>query len=246
LKLDRAAKHIGDLETAIEDYFSGSPCAIVVEDMKVPNILTQAWTARIRKPVPTTLAPIIGDAVHNLRSSLDLLACDLVRLKGKEANRVHFPFCEKSEELKKAIKERYLNRAGSDVVRVITSLKPYRGGNLALRAIHDMDISDKHYALLPVIGAVSVPLGPILGAPKEFTLQEWKCLIQEGHMVIMLPDRMSPVRLGMELPARWFLAFGSDTAVGAVPVIECLHELSQAANSVFLALTALRPGAKFP
>jgi hypothetical protein len=144
LKLERAATHLRELETAITSYFNEKPCAVVVELMRLdpPHPPCQAWTARIRKPVPPHLASVIGDVVHNLRTSLDLLACDLVRLKGKSTKKVYFPFCDQSVDLKDAIKKRYMHRAGDDVVRIIESLKPYRGGNAALRAIHDMDISD--------------------------------------------------------------------------------------------------------
>jgi hypothetical protein len=82
LKIERANKHIQELELSIASYFSENPCALVVEPF--PGTLhSHAWIARIRKPVPLFLSAIIGDAVHNLRTSLDLLACDLVRLTGR-------------------------------------------------------------------------------------------------------------------------------------------------------------------
>ncbi len=248
VKLERAARHIEELQNAISVYFAEKPCSLIVEEFDgMPQHLPcQAWTTRVRTPVPSQLAPIIGDVVHNLRSSLDILACDLVRVQGKSPKQVHFPFCDRAEDLPEAIKRRHLHRAGDDVVDAIKKLKPYREGNAALRLIHDMDIADKHQALLPVLGAASVPLGPLLGAPANFAAQEWQSLIQDGHKVIMIPEQLSPVRLGAELPARWFLAFGDQAGSGSVPVIECLQELAKTANDVFLTLTTLRPNAAFP
>jgi FkbH-like protein len=79
LKIERANKHIQELELSISSYFAENPCALVVELFPEMNpIHNHAWIARIRKPVPLFLSAIIGDAVHNLRTALDLLACDLV------------------------------------------------------------------------------------------------------------------------------------------------------------------------
>jgi hypothetical protein len=245
LKIERANKHIQELELSISSYFAENPCALIVEPFPRMNLIhDHAWIARIRKPVPIFLSAIIGDAVHNLRTALDLLACDLVRLNGRSVRSVYFPFCEKADDLSTAIKDRKLHRAGDDIVRAIKHLKPYKGGNVALRSIHDMDIADKHQALLPVIGAVNAPLGTIIFAGNEFQLPPICTLIKDGQIVMALPASQIP--LGTELPARFFLAFGVGEGFGNRPVIECLHDLSKTANDVLFALAALRPGAAFP
>lgn len=248
LKIDRASKHLCELEDAIETYFASKPCAIIVEPFPgmEPFWKTQAWIARIRQSVPHAVSAIIGDVIHNLRTALDLLVCDLVRVAGKSTKQVYFPFCETAAELPSKIKDRNLHRAGQDVVRVVESLRPYKGGNLALRAIHDMDVADKHQALLPLLGAVAVPLAAILGKERDFPVPEWSTLIgKDGQIVIGLPGNLA-LPLGTELPARWFLAFDNLPGVGNREVVQFLHELAETANSVFLALTSLRPGAVFP
>jgi hypothetical protein len=40
----------------------------------------------------------------------------------------------------------------------LKSLKPYRNGNIALRLIHDLDIHDKHRALIPNLMGVASPI----------------------------------------------------------------------------------------
>lgn len=246
LKIERANKHIQELELSISSYFAENPCALVVEPFPgMDPIRNHAWIARIRKPVPHALSAIIGDAVHNLRTALDLLACDLVRLNDRSTRSVYFPFCEKASDLSTMIKDRNLHRAGDDVVRAIKHLKPYKGGNVSLRSIHDMDIADKHQALLPVIGAVNAPVGTIVFSGKQFNLPQISTLVtREGQIVMGLPASQIP--LGAELPARFFLAFGEGNGFGNRPVIECLHELAETANSVLLTLSSLRPGAAFP
>ena len=109
---------------------------------------------KIRKPVPIKFSALIGDFIHNLRTALDLLVCDLVTINGKSTKEVYFPFCASPAELPRMIRDRKIYRAGPDIVAYIESLKPYTGGNIALRAIHDLDVTDKHHALLPVISGV--------------------------------------------------------------------------------------------
>lgn len=248
LKLERAAEHLQDFDRAAAAYLNSKPCAIIVELFRgLEQTGTQSWNARIRKPVPIRFSTLIGDLVHNLRTALDLLVCDLVRINGKSAKQVYFPFCASAADLPHAIRERKIHRAGPDIVAAIENLKPYTGGNIALRAIHDLDVTDKHHALLPVLGAVSLPLGAILGKkdlpPSAAT---WSSVIDhDGQMVIGIPDYLK-IPLGTELPARFFLVLDFGVGIGTRPVIEILHGLTQEANRVFKALTALRSGAVFP
>jgi hypothetical protein len=149
LKLERARFHLKELESEVTAYFSRKPMVLVVEKPKgFEQLGSHSWTVRFREPVPKHIAPVIGDVVHNLRASLDLLACDLVRLAGKSTKEVKFPFCDNPDKLDFFIKERKFYRAGPEAVALLKTLKPYKGGNIALRAIHDLDIRDKHEALI--------------------------------------------------------------------------------------------------
>ncbi len=250
LKLDRAAKHLAEVENAVATYLAEKPVAIVVEPFPggaAEAFGTRAWLARIRKPVPLALSAIVGDLVHNLRAALDLLACDLVLLAGKSAKGVYFPFCENAADLPRIIKERNLHRAGPDIVQAVRSLKPYKGGNIALRAVHDIDIADKHQTLLPVIGATTVPIRSILNLPPEIKIESITTIIvNDGQIVVGLPNYAGTPVLGTELPSRFFLAFNDLLGPGNREIFQALHLLTEAANNVFEALTALRPSAAFP
>ncbi len=90
----------------------------------------------------------MGDAVHKMRSALDLMASELARMNGKSDKNVYFPFANSAGELDDAIKSRSFNKAGEDAVDLIKQFAPYRGGNTDLRAIHDLDIEDKHTVLI--------------------------------------------------------------------------------------------------
>ena len=104
-------------------------------------------------------------------------------------------------------------------------MKPYRGGNIALRAIHDLDVTDKHRALLPVLSGVSLPLGKLFGTNLPDSVGNWRSLIDhDGQMIIGTADYLK-IPLGTELPARFFLALDFGPGIGFRPVIEGLHEL---------------------
>jgi hypothetical protein len=249
LKLERADEHLQEFDRVAKDYLNNKPCAIVVEPFPGglhEHMGTQSWNARIHKPVPTKFSVLIGDFVHNLRTALDLLVCDLVTINGKSAKQVYFPFCATAAELHHVIRERKIHRAGPDVVALIERMKPYNGGNIALRAIHDLDVTDKHHALLPVISGVSLPLGKIFGTDLPPSAGSWQSIIAyDGQMIIGTPDILK-IPLGTELPARFFLALDFGPGIGFRPVIEGLYELAREADGVFKALTSLRSGAVFP
>lgn len=104
------------------------------------------------------MSAIVGDIIHNLRAALDLMAAELCRLNKESDDGVYFPFCETADKLAEMIKRRKFDRAGPAAVRLLTELKPYKGGNAALRGIHDLDIQDKHQSLIPNVMTVASPV----------------------------------------------------------------------------------------
>ena len=68
---------------------------------------TGSFTYRQKEAVPSAWAAIIGDVIHNLRSSLDLTASDVHRLTGgkpQDTEKVHYPFCKNKDDLNEMIK----------------------------------------------------------------------------------------------------------------------------------------------
>ena len=98
----------------------------------------------------------IGDIAHNLRSALDHLACQLVIVTGhKVTNKVCFPIAEdvtRYESRKAGIVE----CVGPGVIEAMDRLKPYKGGNLDLWRIHELDRIDKHRNLFTLAHPVSL------------------------------------------------------------------------------------------
>jgi hypothetical protein len=55
-------------------------------------------------PVPDEIRSIIGNAIHNLRASLDLMMCELAtKAGGTPSNRLYFPFSKTRQDLESNI-----------------------------------------------------------------------------------------------------------------------------------------------
>jgi hypothetical protein len=141
IKIERAKRHLQELKIKIDQFFSRGSAAVVYEIAPEFGVIngakTGAFTYREREPIPGEWSAIIGDILHNLRSSLDLIACDLHRITGgrpKDIKEVSYPFCIRRNYLSDTIKRRLLNRIGKDFLEIIEKTAPYKGGNDGLRA----------------------------------------------------------------------------------------------------------------
>jgi hypothetical protein len=166
LKLRRARTHIGELQTEIRRFLASEPFWLEVVD--APTFTNgKMWRVQMRHEVPLDFSAIIGDVIHNLRTTLDLVACDSVRANGQSTKGVYFPFADSAAALPDAITDKKMRRAKPEVVAFIEGLQPYTGGNQSLRAVHDLDVIDKHQALIPALDIISAPNVPGFETPQN-------------------------------------------------------------------------------
>jgi hypothetical protein len=102
--------------------------------------------------IPFDALTATGDVVHNLRGALDHLAYQLTkanrpRTTDEEFRNIYFPISKDETAYKKAAKG-YEKFFGTDAVKLIDSLKPYKGGNEALYRLHYLNNLSKHRLLL--------------------------------------------------------------------------------------------------
>jgi len=116
--------------------------------------------------IPDSFVGVLGDCIHNLRSSLDHLACQLARLQGDDSDRAAFPvfkqrYCIGKNGTKKPCLDVNIR---PDIRKVLNRIQPYNrapiGRRLAL--LHDLDIRDKHRAMLVVAAGA-------IGTNKRYT-----------------------------------------------------------------------------
>jgi hypothetical protein len=247
LKLARAERHIDELSAEISTYLAEKPVAVIVEQPpELKDIESCAWITRIRRNVPVALSAIIGDAIHNLRAALDLLACDVVRLNGKDAKTVYFPFGKSAEQLEGQIKARNFQCAHPDCVNLLRSLQPYTGGNVALRGIHDLDVRDKHVALIPAIGAAYIDAFTLKIGDHLNPIPSWSSTIpRDGWWMLRLP-MANNIALGTEIRAEFTLVFDNDSPFAGHEIIKTLRAIHEHVTGTIKAFETLCEGQAFP
>lgn len=204
LKVERANEHIGQLNAEIRNFSERKPYRIVLEAHANPGMA--AFTIRIKESIPERFALIIGDIVHNLRAALDQTACAIIP-NGTTDRDAAFPIAWSQSTLETAIEKRHIDRADPKAVNLIRSLKPYNGGNDHLTGLRDLDDTDKHRLLIPVITHMGVTKRFSHGGYESVILNNVGILhAQDGQVPIAmgLPDDM---KLGDELDAAFGIAF---------------------------------------
>ncbi len=162
LKVDRAKHHIADIKATILN-LQGSYTSTVEHNPK-RGVVSLKYDSSEAPRIVSEIALMLGDAVHNLRTSLDYVwVAAIQQITPNMVSRyTKFPFRETSQELDAA-----LTRAKIDVAApklfdgMRTDIKPYRGGNDTLCRLHDLDIADKHLLLTPVVSYSSISDGTV-------------------------------------------------------------------------------------
>ncbi len=114
------------------------------------------YRVAIDEQPPMEWATVLGDAVHNLRSALDLMAVALVaENSGPQAvtRKTAYPVSDDERTFKRS-GIRLLDGASDRALRLTRLLKPYAGGCDTLWELHVLDIDDKHKLLVPVGAAL--------------------------------------------------------------------------------------------
>lgn len=223
LKTVRAKSHIRELENQLIEYIKSKPFKVVVESED--GGANHLWTLRVKHDIPIIFAAIIGDVVHNLRASLDLLATELVEHAGQDAKNVYFPFGNDSDGLEEMIKQKRIDKAGQGVVDIIRELQPYTGGNKLLRSLHDLDITDKHKSLVPVAHYAGIKNFQMSGASGPMlTIQNLHCgPIRDGMVLMSLPPAGN-VRIGQSFNPSLKLCLDEDVIDRDEELVETLHK----------------------
>lgn len=225
LKLRRGRRHISEFEAEIASFLAREPYQIILSESRIsPPRIEYHWTTHTHEAPPEELAMILGDAVHNLRVALDVLANDTVALGGNIPKGVYFPFAKDAADLEKQIKEK-MKGATPEAKEFVRTLKPYKGGNEPLRALHDLDIQDKHISPLQVSHSQTSAPGRVGNDGVEWQYEP----------IQTLPDWYTPPPgdkvLGL---VRWDheAVFEKGLPYAGKPVIGTLNDLAQLVDGV--------------
>ena len=224
-KIDRADKHIRDVETAIRSLEGHYVSSIYVDHESSQQSIEYCCSDFEAQMIEISL--IAGDAIHNLRTALDYAWIATIRaLKLPVTKWTKFPFADSPQALDGTLKKRQVDVANPALFeKITTEIQPYRGGHPYLWSLHDADITDKHKLVLPVV-QYSVPRhisiederGPMyISGP---TIQTSK---SKGRFSVKFPERFNIKDKG-KVTITVFFEEGSSLA--GVPILEELPSLS--------------------
>lgn len=227
LKIERAKKHIADLDAERVKFLGTDPYVGVPKFH--PEANRTEFVLQSLPPVPVSISTILGDAVHNLRVALDYLAYELVRSAGVEPKGIYFPISESIEKHKSesSRKTKGMPQAAKDD---IDRMQPYRGGNNGLWGLHKLDVIDKH-RLLPTVGmkvgAFQVNLSP---TPTEYNFAI-PSILEEGDIIGWISGNHEADK-HMSVTAD--IAFGEPEVLEGRPIIETLAQLVNLVEAIVL------------
>ena len=154
LKLKRADKHIADVQQIV----LGLPDAYhsTAERDEESGLQIIRYFPPDTEMLASDLAVIIGDAIHNLRTAIEYGYLGVIERRATSAFDEHtkFPIGETREFVENALKGRKIDVLCPALFQwIVTQVKPYRAddGNCIITCLHDFDVSDKHWLLLPMV-----------------------------------------------------------------------------------------------
>ncbi len=168
LKLNRARDHMEVLRDELAAFNAGEPYRIAHE----PNAdgSEHIFRAKVRKEPPPFLSVVIGDALQNMRSTLEHLAWGLTPLRTQQTDErsIGFPICTSRQAFEQTDRNSpsgYNTRTGmhkiwtmpTKVRAAIQQLQPYKSRNPdehPLFLLNELARVDRHQSL-SVVGAVS-------------------------------------------------------------------------------------------
>jgi hypothetical protein len=159
LKVQRANKHIADLEAAISALKENYTATVVQNSDTGHQDLVHAIPEFAE--AADNMALIAGDAIHNLKTALDFAWMSVLMKHVPTANFdcAKFPVYPSRQELESALNGVPVNARSNSALfeLVVSDIQPYKGGhNGVIYALHKLDIADKHLLLLGLVPLASI------------------------------------------------------------------------------------------
>ncbi len=172
-KYNWAKKHADHFESAVGDFRRSNPHTIGHEE-NVRTGQVRFYVASV-PIIPDELAFMLGDALHNLRSTLDHLAYALVTIAGGKPDRgTSFPISSTAEAYRDSW-PRKVPGLRQPCYKVLDRIQAYKDGvGHRLWQLHQLEIVDKHRLLLTI---ASVPVGRTMTPSERAAFEVRKTII---------------------------------------------------------------------
>ena len=155
LKVARAKTHAINMEQTLRDWIATEPIELRHKHDKQTGHYT--IEARLLQPIPVFVPAILGDAIHNLWSALDLMTCRLIAEWNPGIpvtnSRFMFPFTDRGPAAVEQCIRSTIPNIPPYALRLYRRLKPYKGGNKILSTLRELDVCDKHRLIIPTVAS---------------------------------------------------------------------------------------------
>lgn len=140
--IEQAKESVNNFERRYAEFIESEPIALIGEiDDETSE---QVHKVKLVKQMPDVLSEIAFDVVNALRSALDEAVSP--ESENKSAS---FPFAESESDFEKILEEKY-KYLPVEIVEVLRSFKPYKGGNNLLCALLEASRADKNSLVCPI------------------------------------------------------------------------------------------------
>lgn len=236
-KIERAQKHIQDFNVARGDFIGNAYRVLREEDPKTRDLVYRVSAESHAPERLRGLALVIGDAVHNLRSALDLLAWQLVEANGGTPTRwTSFPIADSPNEFESGGPNK-IKGASEEAVELLRRVRPYKGGYDALWRLHRLDATDKHRILLTVGTSHQAtefvyPLGRTTFGPITLKVRRPKTVVDGEEIYRVAAAYRESTEKQPEPKFAFDVAFAEPGIVNGEAVIPTIHQLVSVVQGV--------------
>jgi hypothetical protein len=102
-KVEGSEPEIDDLKLRIDDFFQSNPYELASKIN--PQRTEVTWRFKLVRSLPDRLCVKTGHILHDLRSSLDQIACAVAIQNGKSEDGVWFPICRNINEFETELRK---------------------------------------------------------------------------------------------------------------------------------------------
>jgi hypothetical protein len=255
LKVKRAYEHISAFEQQLRTFLESGPYK--VGGKRDPDTRKLIYYVESAEPIPDCIPLIAGDAIQNLVSALDHLAYQLVCSDTGDnppnPRGIYFPVADDSVKYE-ANKRRRMEGASRQTFDAVDALKPYKGGNDAIWALHQLNNIEKHRLLLTVGSeAGGINLVQLMAGHLSGTFPPEAVGAFESMNVFLNPaDKGFPLKVGFELyigavdekpnPKQQFrfdVALCEPGVIDGKPMLETITQFAKLVDDIVAALTPL-------
>lgn len=168
-KFNRSRQQFDVLRSEIGEFFEQDPRPHHSRGYFDPEAWEWIERFQIREAPPLRFGVVLGDCLHNLRSALDHLICQLTLLEGgtmADCEKTQYPIASKSEEQFEGIADYRIPMLSKRHRAMVKQTQPYRAGDDAsahpLSVLAELSNADKHRVLNPTFSVMKSDAAKVL------------------------------------------------------------------------------------